>query len=239
MTGPEPSDEFTAKRNLNTIASEHARALVSLVYEAADRVSEIRKLGLSFEGVAARVWSHLGAAAVDALSAEQFATLYGGILSLTSAFYVTVEGESDADRLRRIARIGGGQTTDGTASRFMEAAERMADRIDAEAVPPFLAPRSIETTIRRLLTDAPAPLPNQAPALECAIMLVNGHPVEGILSESPDGGLRMMSANTDPRIANERGVTHMIEQFFDYADVICIAVRRKITIERSPLVTAS
>ena len=90
--------------------------------------------------------------------------------------------------------------------------------------------RSVERAIRRLLAEAPAPIPGQTPAIECGVMFAGGGALEGVLSETPYGGLRMMSPNRDQQAGRTaRGDVPMVEQFFSYDDVIVVAIRRTIT----------
>jgi hypothetical protein len=103
----------------------------------------------------------------------------------------------------------------------------------------------MRATIARLFAEAPrmtlpdgTPDPSQAPALECYVLL-RGCPaaIQGIVSTTPEGGLRMMTpsevADKDaPPPAHPRAPRPtkmvMIEQFFDYEDVITIAVQREV-----------
>jgi hypothetical protein len=83
--------------------------------------------------------------------------------------------------------------------------------------------------IDRLLAEAPplldangAPVPDQAPALDCVVMFSFGQTIRGSLSRTPEGALRMMSPGTD----NGRGV--LVEQFFDDSVVASVALVREI-----------
>lgn len=88
--------------------------------------------------------------------------------------------------------------------------------------------RPMTATIKRLLAEAPAPLPNQAPAVECGVMFPGGAQFMGSLSETPEGGLRMLSPAQQQ---TQRGVVQMVEQFFDHADVMVIALKREVKLE--------
>jgi len=94
------------------------------------------------------------------------------------------------------------------------------------------------STIKRLLAEAPAPLPNQAPAIECGVMLPSGAQFMGSLSETPEGGLRMLSA-APPQQQTKRGVVQMLEQFFDHSDVMVIALRREVALESAGIIIGS
>ncbi len=95
---------------------------------------------------------------------------------------------------------------------------------------------SLTLVINRLLaessTTSTSPLPPQAPAVECVVMLRGtGHPIRGVLSRTPEGFLRMMSPEQD-----EQRRPFFVEQFFDDADVVAIALRRDITATESRVI---
>ncbi len=86
--------------------------------------------------------------------------------------------------------------------------------------------RALTATIKRLFAEAPAHLPGQAPAIECGVMFVGGAQFLGVLSETPEGGLRMLTQARD-----QGGVVVMAEQFFDYGDVMVIMIKREVKLE--------
>jgi hypothetical protein len=109
----------------------------------------------------------------------------------------------------------------------------------------FAAAR-MRNLIARLFKEAPklehsdgTAVEGQAPALHCqAIMLRSGGMcTEGVLSTTPEGILRYLSANEIPDPSQPpprpgmRPVMRqvMVEQFFDYADVVSIALVREVT----------
>jgi hypothetical protein len=73
--------------------------------------------------------------------------------------------------------------------------------------------------IDRLLDEAPKVSDADAPAIECAVMLGSGAVIQGALSRTQEGMLRMMSRQGD----------ELVEQFFDYHNVAVVAVRRAVT----------
>lgn len=95
---------------------------------------------------------------------------------------------------------------------------------------PAPRPPLIYDTIQRLFREHPSPLPDQAPAIECAVLFHGGASIQGSLSETSDGGLRMLSPNPDPSARPARGKVAMVEQFFDYSDIVMVAVRREIEV---------
>jgi len=99
-------------------------------------------------------------------------------------------------------------------------------------------PTPTEAAIRKELACAASSnlLPNQAPAVACSLVLRGMNTaLMGSLSETVDGGLRLMSPNGQPGQARG-GKIPMVEQFFDYADVLVFAVERMVQIESSPIV---
>lgn len=90
-------------------------------------------------------------------------------------------------------------------------------------------------TISRMLAAAPTPIPDQAPALECGVMFASGVQLMGVLSATPEGGLRMLTqaANQGPN------AVMMAEQFFDAADVMVIMVKREVKLESPSLIVRS
>ena len=97
----------------------------------------------------------------------------------------------------------------------------------------------VRREIENALLAARSPLPDQAPAVECAVILRGmGSALVGSLSIAPGGGLRMLSAidGAGPIV----GKIPMVEQFFDWDDVLCFGVRREVTVERtSPIIRSS
>ncbi len=65
-------------------------------------------------------------------------------------------------------------------------------------------------------------------AIECGVMFVGGAQFLGVLSETPEGGLRMLTQATNQ---GPGGVVLMAEQFFDYGDVMVIMIKREVKLE--------
>lgn len=94
-----------------------------------------------------------------------------------------------------------------------------------------LAHARMRLTLMRLFQDAPrlqladgTPDPSQAPALPCTLVLRGSiPPVEGVLSTTPEGGLRLMSV-----VPNRDNKKVMLEQFFDYSDVVAVCLEREV-----------
>lgn len=125
-------------------------------------------------------------------------------------------------------------------------AETDTDRI-SRGIDGSISAARMRLTILRLFETAPrmtnpdgSPDTSQAPALPCHVVLRTGAipPLEGVLSTTPEGGLRFLSpvevedkdadtSNLHPR-APKPTKTVLCEQFFDYADVVAILVQRDI-----------
>lgn len=82
--------------------------------------------------------------------------------------------------------------------------------------------------IRQALAQAESPLPGQAPAVECAVVLNCGVTIQGGLSLTEDGDLRMMSQAGAP---GPDGIP-MVEQFFGFEDVAVVGFPRRVIVER-------
>lgn len=106
-------------------------------------------------------------------------------------------------------------------------------------------PRPLELVLERLFNEAPKltdakgqAVDGQAPALECAIMLTSGATMQGVLSRTPEGTLRMMSPIEvkDPRSGRPKSA--FAEQFFMIDDVITIALQRDIAADASRIISS-
>jgi hypothetical protein len=122
-----------------------------------------------------------------------------------------------------------------------EAREFFSDLAGVSGLSPQAQMRPVEASLRRALAEATSPLPDQTPAIECAVMFFGGASIMGVLSETPEGGLRMLSPNPDPnaRRACAAGEVAMTEQFFGYDDVLMFGVTRIISMQAPRIVTAS
>lgn len=85
----------------------------------------------------------------------------------------------------------------------------------------------MEALLERLFREAEADRPGhagQAPALECFVMLVTASGLEGVLSTTPEGTLKMLSHSKD-----EENRPILIEHFFPYETVVSVSLRRAVT----------
>lgn len=110
-----------------------------------------------------------------------------------------------------------------------------------EYVPPdvsrFLSPDAVRTKrlLDRLFAEAPK-LPgreDQAPALECSVMLKAGGSMQGSLSTTPEGGLRLLAVN-EIKKPGQPPTPIAVEHFFDYEQVADVAVFREMTTSANP-----
>jgi hypothetical protein len=211
--------------------------LADLSKDISDRVRELRELGVPVADWMPILVSH-GSPVVQSLYRQ-----YGAIASSA------LDGFLDA-------RTAGARTgAEGVMAALMGAATRTASGpspITAEVEPPeavvnatdprcftFDAVR-MKRVIARLFAEAPkmtdgkgVPDPTQAPALTCNVMLKAGGSVQGSLSVTPEGTLRLMS----PNVIGQKPV--MVEHFFDYEQVADIAIFREVkTSEGSRIVTS-
>ena len=100
--------------------------------------------------------------------------------------------------------------------------------MNAEYKPP------LRKVVERLFAEAPkltapdgTPRADQAPALECHVVLQAGQAIQGSLSVTPEGTLRLLAPNQigkPPRLV-------MVEHFFDWNQVADIAVVREVEAE--------
>lgn len=85
--------------------------------------------------------------------------------------------------------------------------------------------RPVERAIRKALAASVSLIPNQTPAIE-AVLIIRHVPMtlNGALSESPDGGLRLLT----------KGDQHLVEHFFGWGDVVVFALVRQVSSEVLP-----
>jgi hypothetical protein len=170
---------------------------------------------------------------------EVWHRLFGALASVSECRQTLVAaGVADKDIVARLLESSA-ETTAGLKSITEEFMRTL--RIE---MPPALAddtasgdfvpvrPPLIYDTIQRLFREQPSPLgDDQAPSLECAVMFHGGFSIQGVLSETPDGGLRMLSPSPNPNDARpQRGKVIMTESFFDYSDIVSVGVRREIEV---------
>jgi hypothetical protein len=224
------TDEFTKRRAI----ANHSVELVEHAYAAAATIQEMRQHGLSTEAVLREVAGKLRPREAGILHEDMLVDVLSPLLSLLISMLVD-DGTSEAERMKRaFSGIHAHADPD-----FVGTLAKMDSAIDRVASSP---PARMKVTIKRLFSDNPSPLPDQAPALECWVTLA-GIPMslQGALSETPEGGLRLMSVMTDHggNKVMQGGKYQMIEQFFCYEDVTSIAVRREVSVTGPRIIQSS
>lgn len=124
----------------------------------------------------------------------------------------------------------------GIVARELTATGRYAEDEVTEEPPPWES--KMRKQIHKLFDEAPKmtdasgnPDPTQAPAVICHVILVGQiQPLYGVLSETPDGLLRMLQK---AQVQGERGTKEaVLESFFEYRDVLSVMVEREVKAER-------
>jgi len=216
-------DAFTKKRALST----NAKKLADCAYAAAAAVQEMTASGASPGDILRAVWSRLApreAGILDeSIMVDVFSPLLGFLIPM-------MQDGPDSDRMSRAVShlrfsMGGNPDFSGVVAGMEAAVNRVA----------VSSPARMKVTIQRLFKENPSPLPDQAPAIECGVMLV-GIPVtlRGALSETPEGGLRLLSPS-----GSVAGRLQMVEQFFSYEDVLVIAMQREIAVDAPRIIQTS
>lgn len=216
------TDDVTKMRK----RAQQFTSLVDMAYNTARILSEMKADGVSYEDVVTAVWSKLLPPHRDILPEAMLLEATYPAITVLCAF---MEGEGTTeDRMKRVfgaAREAGDGAYDGVLSRL----ERM---VDATAIQPA---NRMRTVIRRALAEAKSPLPDQTPAIECGITLVGGSlSFMGSLSETPDGGLRLLAPVPGHAAPGRTGApVPMMEHFFHYHDVAVFSLMRSVTVETS------
>lgn len=229
-TTEQTEDEFTKKRRLAAQTSELADAVTS----AAGAIGAMRQDGLSSRMIMRALVEEIRGAfprQAELFSDESMVDTMSSLLDLLGAIVGPPDHAGTARQL--IGMMEGDPLFSGVVAKMESALDRFS-KIETlpDYQPPAPPPPPTYATIQRLFKENPSALPDQAPAIECGVML-RGVPITllGALSETPEGGLRLLSP--DPR--QERPLpgapVKMIEQFFDYEDVLVVAVQRNVTVE--------
>lgn len=240
-----PVEELNRRRRV----SELCIALAAAVQDAGAAIGQLRQTSPTDE------WVHLAIEKLPALnkklgerSYELAPALVGFFLKAWDDRMTSEDGGSFAAGLAS-AMLGDG----GFAQMITPLLEMFGRRTFAtEPHPaPFAADADIihamspdtiriKHVIERLFAEAPkltaedgTPRDDQAPALECMLVLKSGMQVAGSLSVTPEGTLRLLMLNqrTDRGMA---GAPVMTESFFDYDQVSMITVKREVTLGQAP-----
>lgn len=225
------ANEIAQRREINRLSAEAATlaSQVAACYEA------LRRLGLGPTTVATVMLAHIPR------MRDVTATMLDGLGFAAEAVRLTLCGTPDEQmqHLGRMSFIPGLTVSvrgaDGNIITNPDG-EQIA-RASATACSPFM-PRPVETIIRRLLAEATSPLPDQAPAIQGGVVLI-GVPMtfEGALSETPEGGLRLLSLAPGQNSNAKR--IEMIEMFFGYEDVATFVRRQVVTVDAPSIIRSS
>jgi len=236
MNTEQAEDEFSKKRRLAALTTELAAAVTT----AAGAIDAMRQAGLSSRTIIRQTLQELRPVfprEIEFLQDDSMTEAMSGLMELLE---VILRGDAEVAGRRVIGMMEGDPMFAGVVAKMESAIDRFGTLIPAGTLPPS-PPCPSWATIQRLFKENPSPLPDQAPAIECGVML-RGVPVTltGSLSETPERGLRLMS----PDPAQERPIrpgtpVKMIEQFFDYEDVMVVAVRRAVTMETQRIIQSS
>lgn len=224
------TDDLAMKRAV----ANHAHALARLIYEGAEHVRELTQAGLSAGGITRAVWAKLEPRETGRMGEETMVDAFAPMLSFLIPM---MQDGPEAQRMEQA--MSAMRDTVGCHPEFSGVVAGMESAVHRIAVTPTAR---IKATILRLFAENPSPLPDQAPALECWVTLA-GIPMslQGALSETPEGGLRLMSVMTDQQ-GNKilhGGKVQMIEQFFCYEEVTSIAVRREVSVSGPRIIQSS
>lgn len=232
MTTEQTEDEFTKKRRIDTLANEGAHHATN----GARVFEEMRRLGMNPTAIMKEVAKH-----VPEMLSERATATIPALGFCIESLRLAISGGSREEEMQLVASMSAisgvkvtvrdedGYVIDGPTPEQTREALRRAHKQDAE-------PPSSWATIQRLFKENPSPLPDQAPAFACGVML-RGVPMtlEGALSETPEGGLRLLSRGS----AIPGGGISMVEQFFDYEDVMVVAVQRSVTTDSPRIIRSS
>lgn len=237
MTIEETEDEFTKKWRLGVVTTRMATATVTV----AKAISDLRGDGVTSRMIVRNLVEEIRAVfprEAEFLRDESMIDTMSALLDLLG---VVLGPSSDRGGSARqiIGMMEGDPLFAGVVAKMESAIDRLVigGAVPAESLAPPVPPPSW-ATIQRLFKENPSPLPDQAPAIECGVML-RGVPMTltGSLSETPEGGLRLLSRAGQP--TNPGADVPMVEQFFDYEDIMVIAVQRKVTVSAPRIIQSS
>lgn len=137
------------------------------------------------------------------------------------------------------------QLTEEISERYRELREDLhvtdsdiADLVDRRVPNTGALITPMELVLARLFAEAPKledasgnSVAGQAPALQCHIVLRPGVTLQGVLSQTPEGMLRMLTPTQipDPTGGRNGARTVLAEQFFHVSDVVAVAIERPVT----------
>jgi hypothetical protein len=235
-------DEITKKRTIVTLTD----AMTDGVVQAATSIGGLRRQGITNRETARSLIQGLARVYPKEAGALDDEAFVDSIAALLELFVImTIPARASELPAHLISVMEGDALFAGVAAKMESAMDRLKERL-AEPVPTMVptgdpisgwAPSTFNPMwilIQRLFKSNPSPLPDQAPALQCHLVLRGmAHAISGVLSETPEGTLRMLS----PAGPADRGKPlTMVEQFFAYEDVLTIALECQVAPEVSRIV---
>lgn len=220
---------------------EHRRRVIQCISElgdlsksVADRVRELREMGVPMTDWVPVLVEH-GSPVIQGLYHRYGTFVTSALDGLMDAKAAGAKNGVES----MLAAILGSASRAGKSP--LDNTPEEPDDVDTGAAPHCFGFEAVrmKRVIDRLFSDAPKmtdgagkPDPTQAPALQCHVMLKAGGSIQGALSVTPEGTLRMMAPNQ----IGQKPV--MVEHFFDYEQVADIAIFREVKTEGSRIVTS-
>jgi len=233
---PNETSNDIARRNRVLLLTHD---IADLVMDIGARVKELRsELYVSTNDIVDLTFEHM-----PPKLAEKFAGSQDLIATLIDLFALAAEmpdNPTDAEKSAYFAKMGvvfdqarpelDGIGLGGIAGNLQRSIRALAEE-------PGLRKSKMEKLIDRLFADAPKlehadgrPVEDQAPAIECYVILRTLQvPINGVLSKTPEGCLRLMTPTEVLDSETKRTKRVFAEQFFEIEDVVTIALRRDIT----------
>ncbi len=226
---------------------ERRRRVMQLTDDMADFIKDIydRALELSELGVPVGDWmdhiAHTHAPpAVQALVAK-YGSLVGPFLDgMISARRAGAKTPTEGVVGAMADLLGRGLRPSGMPPRDEDVMRPYTNEDISAEISYSMSGLRMKRVITRLFADAPKmtdasgkPDDTQAPALMCHVMLAAGGALQGTLSVTPEGTLRLAMPNT------LNGKPVIVEHFFDYEQVADIAVFREVNASMGPRIITS
>jgi hypothetical protein len=222
--------------------------LADLIKDAIERTLELHDLGVSARDWVPMVASH-GPRAVGALIDQYGGFLYGFIDGFIDARLADAKTGSEG---MVAAMVGAVKRSFDAPSDLVQSRPEQIAQLPIAQLPDDIARNClgleasrIRNVLKRLFAEAPKltgkdgqPVDDQAPALECHVMLKAGGQFSGALSVTPEGTLRLLAMNEiQQRGGPSKAV--MVEHFFDYEQIADVALMREVkATEGSRIVTS-
>jgi hypothetical protein len=229
----EHPNELAKRRRVRELTEQ----IADLCKDAGERFLELQDIGVDTRDIVQLVSSHFSAQVRESFEGSSQS---GVAFALDSLYFgcTTPHPTNDEERRIQAKRYGAMMSKYdlGGAEGVRAVYSQAQTLIDRRTRDPSLGRTAMERVIDRLFAEAPKlegsngkPVDGQAPALECFIVLRTGPTISGVLSQTPEGLLRMLSPTeiTDPKTKRLRTV--FAEQFFHVSDVLTVVLQREVT----------